>query len=82
MAALFCPHLMDLSASLSTCLPDTPTAATTPWPQPEPADNAQAALDLLLQRITAKSDFPSLSNAVTRIQRIAAERRSMRLLEH
>ena len=36
------------------------------------ADEAATALDRLLDRMSKQSDFPSLSNAVTRIQRIAA----------
>ena len=61
---------MDLSARLSEA------AAHVPGPELQLevslGDIEPTALELLLHRMRASSDFPSLSSAVTRIQRIAA----------
>ena len=61
---------MDLSARLS----EAAAHVAGPEPQHEVSlgDIEPTALELLLHRMRASSDFPSLSSAVTRIQRIAA----------
>ena len=61
---------MDLSARLSE--PAAPGPAPEPHHEVSLGDGEPTALDLLLHRMRAGSDFPSLSSAVTRIQRIAA----------